>query len=823
MSEKELRLALVCFGGVSLAVYMHGICTEILKLVRASAALHGITDRTARAAASFPQVGAHSAANPNTDTEPAYFDLLKAIGRKIELRVIVDIIAGASAGGINGTMLARALCHDLPIERLSELWLDKADVNVLLAPEARAGRWSKLALKPLIWGATSTGLLRSAQNVDVRKNLSLFVRSRWFKPPFDGDRMTGLMLDAINSLGEPVRPSASLIPSGQRLDLFVTLTDYHGRPELLQLHDPVFVNEREHRHVLHLRYRRNQNGEAENDFDIANGPGLAFAARATSSFPGAFPPARIVDVDAVMAQRGIAWTKRQNFIEKGFGSYLESGVDPSEACFIDGSVLNNRPFREAIAAIHGRPAYRQVDRRLVYIDPMPDAVASPRVRAIPGLLSTLKAAVSDLPRAQPIADELNALDGFNDRARNLRAIVDGARPRITKLVAGVIDRAPEGALTAEQITSWRQRVNDQVRLDAGFAYESYVQLKLRSAVRTVGNLVADLRGTNPRSPLGKTIVLIVEAWAVRAGILGSDAECSALPDGEVTLASSPRWVHFLLAFDIDYRKRRLQFLVEGQNRLYQLIEQGRFPGLAPHVVDGLKRQFYAHIDLMDGIQARSFSVESCNAIAALFGAVVLSADNRDLASFAHRFTDAHAGRLDDLIARLAAEIDLKATSCELDLLLSTMEPGEWHPDARYEVLVNYVGFPYWDVLTLPVAATRQAGEIREILIDRISPVDAVTLSGFAGADKLKGTALGCFAGFFSRSYREHDYLLGRIHAVDRLIDIVCDAAGLKGSTDEIDIAGMKKRAFGAILQAEKARLGSSSELKAELRRSIMML
>src|SRR5437763_7718954 len=98
MREKELRLALVCFGGVSLAVYMHGICTEVLKLVRASAALHGITDRASRAVASFAQSGAQSTAN--ADTETVYFDLLQAIGRKVELRVIVDMIAGACARGI---------------------------------------------------------------------------------------------------------------------------------------------------------------------------------------------------------------------------------------------------------------------------------------------------------------------------------------------------------------------------------------------------------------------------------------------------------------------------------------------------------------------------------------------------------------------------------------------------------------------------------------------------------------------------------------------------------------------------------------------------
>ena len=53
MREKELRIALVCFGGISLAIYMHGISKEILKLVRASSALHAIADRSRRAKASF--------------------------------------------------------------------------------------------------------------------------------------------------------------------------------------------------------------------------------------------------------------------------------------------------------------------------------------------------------------------------------------------------------------------------------------------------------------------------------------------------------------------------------------------------------------------------------------------------------------------------------------------------------------------------------------------------------------------------------------------------------------------------------------------------
>src|SRR5690606_38564929 len=53
LQEKELRLALVCFGGVSLAIYMHGVTKEILKLVRASQAYHALPKGAARDQAKF--------------------------------------------------------------------------------------------------------------------------------------------------------------------------------------------------------------------------------------------------------------------------------------------------------------------------------------------------------------------------------------------------------------------------------------------------------------------------------------------------------------------------------------------------------------------------------------------------------------------------------------------------------------------------------------------------------------------------------------------------------------------------------------------------
>jgi hypothetical protein len=85
---------------------------------------------------------------------------------------------------------------------------------------------------------------------------------------------------------------------------------------------------------------------------------------------------------------------------------------------------------------------------------------------------------------------------------------------------------------------------------------------------------------------------------------------------------------------------------------------------------------------------------------------------------------------------------------------------------------------------------------------------------------LKGIGFGHFAAFLSRAYRENDYLLGRLHALDRLIDIVCDAAGIDPKADGMDVLALKKRGFGAILAAEEPRLTHSKELIAALRRSI---
>jgi patatin-related protein len=817
MREKELRIALVCFGGVSLAIYMHGISKEILKLLRASARLHGLSDRTARESAGFFDGLDNN--EDEYDTESDYFELLRLIAKRdLEMRVVVDIIAGSSAGGINATMLARAIAHDLPIRKLRNLWLENADVSVLLSPEAKAKAWSKFFLKPLMWAASRFGYVEFTDS-EVRDKVSLFLRSRWFKPPLDGMGMASLMYEAVTISGEPRSPTASLLPTGQNLDLFVTMTDYFGHIERVQIHTPTLIHEVEHRQILRFKYRRYANNEVISDFTLGNAAALAFAARATSSFPGAFPPAQIAEMDQLIEQRGESWPNREEFIVDNFERYIRADLDPTHASFIDGAVLNNHPFHEAITAIKGRPAYREVDRRLVYIDPNPAPVRAIKYRKVPGFFLTLKGALADIPANQPVSDELRWVFDYNVEARAFRSVIEGARPQISVLVSDTITDKFDQKIASEQIKAWREQINSRAARDAGFAYEGYARLKLASVRNFVTRIILEIGGIPARSPASRAANEIIEAWAERRGIVYVRGGHDAVLRENSGTDKLPRWARFFLAFDVDYRKRRLNFLIEAQNRLYHMLDEDRYRGLDARVVDGLKREFYRKLDVLRRREeAKFYSVEAHGLVNELFGLDPDEEDAKDLTTFAKRYVETNHGQIDRLIELLAAEIDLAASTRDLDDLIASIDPAQWTPDAHREVLINYLGFPFWDVLTFSVASANGAGEIQEILVDRISPQDVRSLKGFDRVESLKGTGFGHFAAFLSRSYRENDYLLGRMHAIDRMIDIVCDSAGIDPVAPEI--LAIKKGAFTRVLDVEAAHLTHSEKLFSALRRCV---
>src|SRR3546814_20710281 len=97
----------------------------------------------------------------------------------------------------------------------------------------------------------------------------------------------------------------ALVPAGQPIDLFVSVTDFAGHSMPLALNSPPRVTEQEHRLLLHFR----QNGHAGKSLDEV--PGLAAAARATASFPGAFPPFPPPSFTVVLGTRTLARPGRE--------------------------------------------------------------------------------------------------------------------------------------------------------------------------------------------------------------------------------------------------------------------------------------------------------------------------------------------------------------------------------------------------------------------------------------------------------------------------------------------------------------------------------
>src|SRR5215211_4329210 len=101
--SREVRLGLVLFGGTSLAIYINGVTREFARIVRGE--------------------GAYRWLKALTDSD-----------------VVIDIISGTSAGGINGIALAYALVNNKEPKPLSNLWREHGDIAGLFRSAGDSGK-----------------------------------------------------------------------------------------------------------------------------------------------------------------------------------------------------------------------------------------------------------------------------------------------------------------------------------------------------------------------------------------------------------------------------------------------------------------------------------------------------------------------------------------------------------------------------------------------------------------------------------------------------------------------------------------------------------
>ncbi|MFI5824131.1 DUF3376 domain-containing protein [Streptomyces rishiriensis] len=289
----EIRLALVLNGGVSLAVWMAGVVHELDLLRRASRG----------DARYFPE------------DEPIY-SLWQEIAQKAPAIVRIDIISGTSAGGLNGMLLASNIARSAPMMNIRDIWKTSADLQRLLN-----GRPGHSILNGEFFEQTIKEAIDGIMPVDPSvKPVTLFLTA--------------------TALGGPARHFK---------DAFEGKFDIRDHRRLYKFrHDPGAT-----------KYERGADGAwrivagGHDDLwteDEGKVQSLVQAARATASYPVAFPPVR---EDEIVDNRIVP----------------KPTLEVPASCVIDGGVLNNAPFEPVLDAIAERRLEGPVRRVVVYIVP----------------------------------------------------------------------------------------------------------------------------------------------------------------------------------------------------------------------------------------------------------------------------------------------------------------------------------------------------------------------------------------------------------------------------------------------------------------------
>jgi patatin-related protein len=678
---KEMRVGLVLYGGVSLAIYIYGVAFEFLRAVRSRG----------------PEPSAYTAVLERTGTD-----------------LIVDVISGTSAGGINGVFLAKALSNNLSVrsfERLRSLWLEAADFASLLKP----GRAEMAAL--LDEGFFEEKLLDGLDQMDLE--------------PASGN-------------GEGSHFKA--------LDLFVTATDLNGRVlSGKEMGKDFFEQEnrtREYRKVFPLKYRsRGYNpsdremGYDQNDLSHENNERLMHLCRATSAFPGALRPVKVEKSDEVT------------------GTLLQPG-DGDTVFLTDGGVLNNKPFTDALKAISRRAAYGKVDRMLFYVEPDPETFPRrPASKAEePGFWDVISRTAFGIPSYQSISKDLQYIHERKERIDWFNNIVASTEEFIQNA------RTPEGKPVRE-ITETAQY---RVYLESQSLFKGYQHLKeslLRDRLRDVC-LAGALSLANQDTPLHRKIDLAfnqaLDDFLSRHGRIrfleAFDAPYRARKYFRLIEAFEPYCFH--TGLKETGRVKASGFLAQ----LWACLDRANWIEWRTwEARDSRPRGWFQEpLRKLKGEMAGLDEASLRDRLGYLLEAM-LQPVNPDFKGLQEEF---------DALSRQGQEL-----AGQIDKFLNDPDSWSTaKPEIPDTFAVISTQFEFRDMFIFPMEALANLGERDPIEIARISPRDATYISS-SPRDKLAGDALFHFGGFLEKSWRKNDIMWGRLDAAELIVRTLCKKAG----------------------------------------------
>ncbi|MBE2214175.1 MAG: patatin-like protein [Opitutaceae bacterium] len=794
---REVRFAVVMYGGVSLAIYIHGVARELWHLVRATARHPDGSpvvppDRLTGSERVYRML---SHALPECEGDAARtHDVASLAGRAADagpVRFVIDLISGTSAGGINGVFLAKALATNQDITPLRDLWLEDGDIATLL---------------------NDAESLRDMPGLDLATPRNSLLNS---------GRMYRLLLKALRSMRETDGISAGENSRFvEQLDLFVTATDIRGLVLPIELADKQ-VDERRHRQVFQFVYAaRDENlprsdantpPSGRNDFVPGNTPFLAFAARCTSSFPFAFEPMQLADIDTHLEGKPTAgdrdyWAK---YFHRDYAGDKEQ-LDFATRSFGDGGYLDNKPFGHVTEALRIRRAEVPVDRKLLYVEPSPDHPVEEglKLRAgRPDALENVLAAAVSLPAKETIRDDIERLsrrNGVIERMRRITEHIEGdliadadapGRPGISCLAA-------RAARVPPPLETWlAQDLADLIR-EHGMSFVAYHRLKIADTTDDLAEIVSGLVDAPVGSKAFHALQLLIAAW--RDARYAKYTDRSAPKDAP----RPPTQNQFLLDFNFRYRFRRLLFVRDRLDQLARMDERAeqvmrcggeavRFAEVArePHraVVDRLRAEvnrLYCGLRHERRVLRRGVADRAVAAIKTLqmgprdLEPIVDAPDTAGRLAHAQAFLEKHRPVVNQVMGLLAERINKvfrhSSTACVAALRPEGQAPGspeDLHAWRLHRVAWFYFeNFEDYDQYLYPLMYGADAEENDPVEILRVSPEDATRLiaerpdeSAGSRRRKLGGTFLANFGGFLDPLWRRNDMLWGRLDAVERVV------------------------------------------------------
>jgi predicted acylesterase/phospholipase RssA len=330
----ELRLAVAMSGGVSLCVWMGGVTLEIDRLRRGD--------------------GVYGTLAELAGVEPS-----------------VDIVAGTSAGGLNGVLLAAATAWDSTVESLHTTWLDVADFGSLLRPASEKG-------PP-----------------------SLLQGEAFFIPQ---------VTDALDRIA---KSSTQQPGAAARSRVHALITTTLVTPAVHRYVDANHVAIGEETHLGLFKFTQLDDGSRLDFGDPLTGANdaidrLARAARSSASFPFAFEPSFVrVDQSDTGSAPGpdLAWI---------------ADFDVSRYV-LDGGLMDNEPVDQVLTLIADQPSSDPVRRAVLFVSPLAGKTGeAPSVRPenMPGLLDVAKTTLM-APREVRIASAIDQLEQRSGQAASL--------------------------------------------------------------------------------------------------------------------------------------------------------------------------------------------------------------------------------------------------------------------------------------------------------------------------------------------------------------------------------------------------------------------